>query len=144
MNRLKRFLLIDDSKATNFFNRKIIEKVGCVDEILVAENGKQALDYLQSDTLPEVIFLDINMPVMNGWEFISEYQKLDEKYKDSIIVLMLGTELSEEEKKKVEAILEIKEYAQKMLSKEVVCNIITKYFGEPNSNYCSKINKRAS
>jgi CheY-like chemotaxis protein len=87
MKKEKSFLLIDDSKATNFFNRKIIEKVECVEEVFIAEKGKQALTYIQSGVIPELIFLDINMPVMNGWEFISEYTKLDKKYKGSIIVL---------------------------------------------------------
>jgi CheY-like chemotaxis protein len=144
MKKLKRFLLIDDSKSTNFFNKKIIEKVQCVEEVFIVENGKQALDHIQSEIIPEVIFLDINMPVMNGWEFISEYQKLDNSYKGSIIVLMLGAELSKEDQEKAEHILEIREYAQKMLTKEIVCKIVMKYFEESNSTYCTEQSKQAS
>ncbi|WP_103071318.1 response regulator [Aquimarina sediminis] len=144
MNKLKRFLLVDDSKSTNFFNKIIIEKVACVEEIFIAENGKQALTYIQSEMVPEIIFLDINMPVMDGWEFIAEYQKLEKQYKESIIVLMLGAELSKEEKEKAEGIIEIKEYQKKMLTKEVVCNIVTKHFELPNLGHCSEINKQAS
>ncbi len=142
MKKLKRFLLIDDSKATNFFNKTIIEKVQCVEEVFIAENGKQALDHIQSEIVPEIIFLDINMPVMDGWEFIAEYQKLDDKYKGSIIILMLGTELSKEDQEKAECILEIKEYAQKMLTKENVCKIVTKYFKSSELDSCLESHKK--
>ncbi|WP_109299145.1 response regulator [Aquimarina sp. AU474] len=128
MNKLKRFLLVDDSKATNFFNKTIIEKIACVEEIVMAENGHDALHHIQTGIVPEVIFLDINMPVMNGWEFMTQYQNLENKYKGSIIVLMLGTALNDEEKKKAEDILEIKEFQEKMLNTEAVKNILTKYF----------------
>ncbi|WP_051475996.1 response regulator [Aquimarina megaterium] len=142
MKKLKRFLLIDDSKATNFFNKTIIEKVQCVEEVFIAENGQQALDHIQSEIVPEIIFLDINMPVMDGWKFIAEYQKLDDKYKGSIIILMLGTELSKEDQEKAERILEIKEYAQKMLTKEIVCKIVTKYFKSSELDSCSESYKK--
>ncbi len=128
MKKLKHFLLIDDSRATNFFNKTIIKKAECVDEVVVVENGQEALDYILSGVLPEIIFLDLNMPVMNGWEFISEYQKLDDKYKGSIIVLMLGAELNDEEKERAKGISEIKEFEKKMLTKEIVYKITTKYF----------------
>ncbi|PKV51965.1 CheY-like chemotaxis protein [Aquimarina sp. MAR_2010_214] len=141
MKKLKRFLLIDDSRATNFFNKTIIEKVQCVEEVFIAENGKQALDYIQSEIIPEIIFLDINMPVMDGWEFIAEYQKLDDKYKGSVIILMLGTELSKEDEEKAAHILEIKEYAKKMLTKEIVCKIVMKYFSLPELDCCSESHK---
>ncbi len=144
MEKLKRFLLIDDSKATNFFNKTIIEKVDCVDEVVIAENGKGALGYIQSEVVPEVIFLDINMPVMNGWEFIEAYQKLDTKYKGSIIILMLGASLNDDEKKLAESISEIKEYNEKMLTKDIVCKIVSKYFPGITPKICAQGNKFAS
>ncbi len=136
MKKLNKFLLIDDSRATNFFNKTIIEKVDCVEEVVVLENGKEALDYIKSGVVPEIIFLDINMPIMNGWEFISEYQKLEDKYKDSIIILMLGVELNKQEMELAESFPEIKGFQEKMLTKEAVCKLITKYFEGVNSTVC--------
>jgi len=81
MKKLNSFLLIDDSKSANVFNDKMIRKINCVEKIYIAENGKEALDILEAGILPEIIFLDINMPVMNGWEFLAEYQKFDESDK---------------------------------------------------------------
>ncbi|MEW7290659.1 response regulator [Aquimarina sp. 2304DJ70-9] len=136
MKKLKCFLLIDDSKATNFFNKTIIEKVGCVEEVVVAENGKEALEYLKTGMIPEIIFLDINMPIMDGWEFISEYQQLDDAYKKSNIILMLGAALSLEDKKTAESIPEIKEFQEKMLTKKIVSDIVSKYFGNSQTDEC--------
>lgn len=133
MRKLKRFLLIDDSKATNFFNKTILEKTGVVEEVIVTENGKEALNYLLSGVVPEAIFLDINMPEMNGWEFLEEYGKLGDEYKASNIFLMIGSELTDDDKKKAESISEIKEFQEKMLTKEVVSEIVSKYFGSLDS-----------
>ncbi|MFC5044901.1 two-component system response regulator [Aquimarina hainanensis] len=125
---LKRFLLVDDSKATNFFNKTVIERSGVPAEILIAENGEEALNVVTSEQSPDIIFLDINMPVMNGWNFISEYQQLENKYKKGIIILMLGTTLSIEDEEKANNTPEIKEFREKMLTKEIVEDIVSNYF----------------
>ncbi len=127
-NKLKKVLLVDDSQSTNFFNKMIIERTNVSENVGIAKNGSEALEYLQSGAVPEVIFLDINMPVMNGWEFIAEYQKLEEEYKGAIIILMIGAELNHEERKLAESIPEIRGFREKMLTKEVVFDIVDKYF----------------
>ncbi len=137
-NKLKKVLLVDDSQSTNFFNKMIIERTNVSENIVIAKNGLEALEYLQSESVPEVIFLDINMPVMNGWEFIAEYQKLKEEYKGSIIILMVGAELNHEEKKLAESIPEIREFNEKMLTKKVVCDIVDKYFSYSTIELYSK------
>lgn len=136
----KRFLLVDDSDATNFFNKTIIKKTECVEEILVAKNGKEALEYIESGIIPEILFLDINMPIMDGWEFLKEFQKLDSELKKSIIIiLMIGAKLSNEEIKKAKNFPEIKEFRDKMLTKDIVCSIVTKYYDNVNSKVCNEL-----
>ncbi len=137
MGKIKYALLVDDSDATNFFNKRMIQKTDCVEEILIAKNGKEAIDYIESGIIPEIIFLDINMPIMNGWEFIAEYQKLSEINKNSVIVLMIGAALSENERKLAESIPEIKEFREKILTVEVVCEMMVKYFDHVTSEVCS-------
>lgn len=140
MGKIKRFLLVDDNNATNFFNKTIIKKTECVEEVLVAKNGKEALDYLKSGVIPEILFLDINMPVMGGWEFLEEFQKLDNDLKKSvIIILMIGTKLNKEEVEKAKSFSEVKEFQDKMLTKDVVCDIVAKYYGNINSKICNDL-----
>ncbi|MCK8523455.1 response regulator [Aquimarina sp. D1M17] len=137
MGKIKHVLLVDDSDATNFFNKTILKKTECIEEVLVAKNGNEALEILKTARQPELIFLDINMPVMNGWEFIEEYQKIHFD-NPPVIILMLGAELSTEEKKKADSIPEIKEFREKMLSKKIVCGILQKYFKDVTSNKCTE------
>ncbi len=137
MGKIKCFLLVDDSDSTNFFNKTIIQKTECVERVLIAKNGREALEYIQSGIVPEVLFLDVNMPVMNGWEFLIEYEKLESDLRKSIIVLMLGATLNEEERAKAENIPEVKEFQKKMLSKEIICKIVNTYFFDVHPALCS-------
>ncbi|WP_062057600.1 response regulator [Aquimarina longa] len=138
MKKIKTFLLVDDNNSTNFFNKTIIQKTESVEEVLIAKNGAEAIEYIRSGVIPEVIFLDINMPVMNGWEFLDTYRKLNNTSEKTIIILMIGTELAEEDIEKARNMVEIKEFRDKMLTKEIVCDIISTYFENINSVLCSK------
>src|ERR1700760_2625279 len=76
-------LLVDDDEINNFISIKLIKKALVSSDIKACLNGKFAIDELQKikDTpgteLPDYILLDINMPLMNGWEFLDEYKRLD-------------------------------------------------------------------
>ena len=74
-------LVIDDDDINIFIIKKIVEKTGFDIEMVARNNGQQAIDYLketisQNKTLPRLVLIDINMPVMNGWEFIEAYETL--------------------------------------------------------------------
>lgn len=87
-------MLIDDNKIDNFFHERAIKKHNDAIKVIVYLSAEEALTAIkenQSDEVPEVIFLDINMPGMNGWEFLDEYFKLDEKQRKSIVITMLST-----------------------------------------------------
>jgi len=80
MKKIKLACIIEDNPANIFWMEEIIEEVGFCEELLIFYNGKEALDGLneiisKDDKLPGVIFLDLNMPVMDGWEFLDEFTK---------------------------------------------------------------------
>lgn len=97
MKKLRSILLVDDDKVTNFLHRIIIEDMNVSQELLTAQNGREALHLLQQlcqeNKCPELILLDINMPVMNGFEFLEVFAKLESQYQQALIVLMLTTSL---------------------------------------------------
>jgi len=99
-----KILLVDDDDDCNTFAKLLIEKGGFAKEIEIAHNGKEALDMINSgSTLPAIIFLDINMPVMNGWEFLEEFKKLDSKKTSSIqVVAMLTSSTNPDDKSKTQ------------------------------------------
>jgi CheY-like chemotaxis protein len=78
---LSSVLLVDDDDTTNFVNEQLLKQLGVVDRVLVARNGEEALAVLAEacgptgKTCPALVLLDINMPVMNGIEFLEAYQQ---------------------------------------------------------------------
>lgn len=129
MKKIKRILLVDDSKATNFFNKTILLKSDYVEEVFVATNGEEALEFIDSNNVPEIIFLDINMPIMNGWEFLKEFHKLEMNNK-AIVVLMIGAKLGSEEEVLLHKYPEVKERKEKMLTKQIIEDLVAKYFSD--------------
>ena len=136
--KLDCILLIDDDIATNFINKKIIQKTNITEHVQVALNGKEAIDYLckqgkfESVTdefpRPQLILLDINMPVMDGWEFIEAYKNLKLENKEDIIVVMLSSSFNPADKAKAESIAEIAAFKQKPMNREALYEIIEKVF----------------
>ncbi len=136
--KLSCVLLIDDDFATNFINKKIIQKTNITEHIQVALNGKEAIDYLCKQgkfesvndefPQPQLILLDINMPVMDGWEFIEAYKNLNLENKEDIIVVMLSSSFNPADKSKAESIVEIAAFKQKPMSRDALYEIIEKVF----------------
>jgi CheY-like chemotaxis protein len=102
----KRVLIVDDDKQLNLINQKILTASGMVSELHIVTNGKEAMEYLQlrsqkSYPLPDIIVLDLHMPVMNGFEFLDAYNDmiLPGKYKIEIVVFSATT--SQKDKQRV-------------------------------------------
>lgn len=91
-------MLIDDNEYDHFINSWVIKKADITKKIITFNSGKNALAYLNEINLknhikPNLILLDINMPLMNGWEFLIEYEKLDVDIKKNVVIMMLSTSL---------------------------------------------------
>lgn len=130
-------MLIDDDEPTNFLNKMLIEETGVAHEVRVAQSAREALDYLSGkqpgatgDTppAPDLIFLDINMPAMDGWEFLEHYDRLSPQQKASIIVVMLTTSFNPEDENKAKTISYISSYQNKPLTGEVIHDILKEHF----------------
>ena len=131
--KLNCILLIDDDDAINFIHEWVINKVDCAEKIEKVENGVEALEYLESvkdgkHPQPDLIFLDINMPRMNGWEFLEEYHKLDEDKKGKIILVMLTSSLNPADLAKSKTITEVRAFKSKPLTIESLQDILKEYF----------------
>jgi len=92
--RYKTCLLIDDNYIDNFVTRKILESGKFAENIIVQQSPQDALNLMRYGTLkPDVIFLDIRMPGMSGFEFLEEYDKIEVENKEQVKIFMLSSSL---------------------------------------------------
>ena len=94
-------MLIDDDPLDNFINKKLIKKNNFAEKVIVCDDAQKALKSLSSGMVPDIIFLDIKMPLMNGFLFLDEYDKLNiNKDHTSIYILSMSLNPSEIEQAK--------------------------------------------
>jgi CheY-like chemotaxis protein len=122
----QKILLVDDDAAVTFLNRYMLEKSQVKGRIYTAQNGREALELMEAQgLLPDVIFLDVNMPVMNGFEFLEALKAKPDCYNHTN-VYMLTSSLREEDKEKALAHSCVKKYFEKPITE----NMIEEVFGQ--------------
>ncbi|MDB5020328.1 MAG: Receiver protein of a two-component response regulator [Pedobacter sp.] len=124
---MKRVFLIDDDDVFVFLTKKVIERSGADVVLSVFSNGQEGIEYIKEiaadpDLLPDVILLDLNMPVMDGWEFLNAYQEL-ELAKD-IALYIVTSSISPYEVERAKHIKEVQEFIVKPIAKEKFIDII--------------------
>lgn len=132
MGMKKNIMLVDDDKIFNFLSEKTITSLGLANEIHFALNGKQALELLieyknGNIQKPDIIFLDLNMPIMNGYEFIEAFAAMDIPGKETITIVVLTSSADEKDVKKAQE-MGIRYYFNKPLTKEEIKRMIGQEF----------------
>ncbi|MGE5395806.1 MAG: response regulator [Candidatus Saccharibacteria bacterium] len=137
MKMINSILLVDDDESDNFFHTLTIKEAECCNLIKVAIDGRYALDYMlkalnrenaQEYPIPDIIFLDINMPRMSGFDFLDEFIQMDETITSGIVVIMLTTSLNPYDIEKAMKYKVVRDYKNKPLTTEMLQEIIDKYF----------------
>ncbi|WP_426062052.1 response regulator [Hymenobacter sp. B1770] len=133
MSQLRCVLLVDDDPTTNYLNRKLLVKMGIADGVLTALNGQEALAavnthcYEDSPTCPDLIFLDVNMPLMNGFEFLAAYRQLPPAQQCATVMVMLTTSLHPRDVQRAHH-LPVSSFLTKPLTAEKVTAILQAHF----------------
>ena len=126
MKKLNEIVLIDDSRGTNILNKRLMEEMNVADKITTLPNGRDALDYLtnkhheSSYPDPELIFLDINMPVMDGYQFLESYSKKQQTNIPLKPIIMLSSSENEVDLMRSQHYSMVKGFQSKPLTKEKI------------------------
>lgn len=119
MKKIKKLCIIDDDPIFIFGMRKIIEIIDVCDEVIIYNNGLEAIEGLKEkiahqQELPDVILLDINMPILDGWQFIEEFSKIDKD--PQILVYMVSSSVDPEDVLRAKSLEDIYDYITKPLT----------------------------
>lgn len=115
--------IIDDDNLYLKIVQRIIESKGLCKEIIVFKNGKDAIDHFKSiindpdiKKIPDVIFLDLNMPIMDGWEFLDEFLKIPRALKKKITLYVVSSSIDPRDINRAKAISLVEDYLIKPIS----------------------------
>ena len=126
MSNYKTCLLIDDNYIDNFVTRRILEGGNFAEKVIVSQSASDAIESLRAGTVkPDVIFLDIRMPVMGGFEFLQEYDKLKIDNKQAIKIFMLSSSLDPTDLKKSTNNKYITQFIHKPITQKTLDDICT-------------------
>lgn len=109
MKKLNKILLVDDDPINNYMNEALLKKLHLTDEVQIALNGTEAINYIlngdvKSLECPELIIVDLNMPVMDGFEFLDEFEKIEIKDREKVRVIILTTSTGYKVDEKIKAL----------------------------------------
>ena len=122
--------LIDDDNIYQFTARAILESTGLAKQIRSFYNGSEAITYFQNpqnidpETLPDLIFLDINMPVMNGWEFLDEYHKFYAMLPKPIALYVVSSSVDRDDMQKSRSYEGVRDYLVKPVHRNTYQEVI--------------------
>lgn len=129
MKMIDTLCIIDDDGMFQMLTRIIVEKTQRVQKIKIFSNGKEAINFLNSvhdqpDKLPEIILLDLNMPIMDGWGFLEEYLLLKPRIGKEILIYVVSSSIDPEDIERARKISEVTDYVIKPVTQGKFINLL--------------------
>lgn len=123
------FIVIDDSKLDCFIAEKIIKNTGKAEQVNVFQQATEALSFIQtaSGQSSTIVFVDIQMPVMNGFEFVENFEKLADDIKGNYSIYMLSSSINENDIAKVKGYSSVKHFLNKPLTNDTINAVLEEY-----------------
>jgi CheY-like chemotaxis protein len=122
---LKTVCIIDDDKIHHFTIRRTIELQGIKKEMLFFNDGVEAIEFFNdnlsnSSALPDIIFLDLNMPVINGWQFLQRYAMVKDRIQKEIKIYVVSSSVNPLEISRATAMEDVSGYFEKPITPEAI------------------------
>lgn len=121
--------IIDDDPVYQIIIRKVIEKAAILSKVISFQNGNEALISLENRLvsnmeIPDIILLDIEMPLLDGWGFMEQLRPIRAQYTKAIAIYIVSSSIAPEDKEKAKSYCEVLGYLSKPLSSEALLTII--------------------
>ena len=129
MEKINTICIVDDDKVHTYILNKLIQKLELSDHILSYSNGEKAIDAFKEMVssnvyLPDVILLDINMPEMDGWEFIDAFRNLNTPYGKKTAIYISSSSITQEDQEKAATYHEVLNYLIKPIEPQTLLKIV--------------------
>ncbi len=125
MEKLNNIMIIDDDEIFHLIFSDIIVMADVTRKISSFLSAEESLNYLNTtDNLPELIFLDINMPGLDGWDFLNEFAKLSDNIKNKVKIVMLSSSIFEEDRIKAQKNKYVADFVVKPIDVEKVQTLV--------------------
>ena len=136
-------VLVDDDEIVKFLESRKIESTNLVQQIKTFSNGAEAIDFLKAnsknpDSLPEIILLDLNMPIMDGFEFLKGYIVLAPKLVRKISIYVVSSSLSQGDIERIDQFNAVSDYIFKPITKKIFEKIAIILLNK-QSHDCTKV-----
>ncbi len=125
---IKAVCVVDDDLFYQFTAKRLIENTKLVDKILFFPDGEKAIEFFKSldgtpENTPDIILLDINMPIMDGWDFLKAYTSIKPKLPKKVIIYMVSSSVHGVDIEKAKQISDVTDYIVKPVTKDKLAEI---------------------
>ncbi|MFD2101263.1 response regulator [Flagellimonas iocasae] len=129
MKHLDTAFIVDDDPIHQFGMKVLLKKVKLSKEILVYHNGQEAMDALldrvvDGAKLPSIIFLDLNMPIMDGWGFLDNFIKIPNKNREKIVVYVVSSSINPSDRERAKQYEVVSDYIIKPINENQLIEVL--------------------
>ena len=133
MKTIDSILIIDDDEVNNFICTRIIEKSEMTKNLITYTSAREGLEFLEKQSqdggqFPDLILLDLNMPVMSGWEFLEEYKAFSGSVSKDVVLIVFSSSVYQDDIDRARSYSDVSDYRSKPITMDVLRDIREKYF----------------
>jgi CheY-like chemotaxis protein len=129
MKTIDTLYLIDDDDTYQFIVQRTLNSLNLVNSIKLFSNGKAAIDFLEAtlhdiEQIPDVILLDLTMPIMDGWQFLEQYLRFRPRIGKKVVIFVVSSSIDPRDMQRAKSISEVTDYIIKPLTKSKLISML--------------------
>jgi CheY-like chemotaxis protein len=129
MKKVNTLCIIDDDSVYQFLTTKVVSESRLLDLIKVFSNGQEAIEFFRKaktapDELPDIIFLDLTMPVMDGWDFLGEYVSIQPQFEKKKRLFIVTSSIAPSDMIRARSISMVSDFIVKPVTKDKILHVL--------------------